>query len=95
MWSWVGRAILCIAVYYFVLGLQSGWYCDGYESHLTIQTNRLHEGNAIGAFVLTNTYIVLQGGGLNDAKYCSTNVGPAFMALLGFFFGGGAFAFFV
>lgn len=58
----------------------------GYESHLTIRTSRLCEGNAIGAFVPTNTYIVLQGGGLNDATYVYTNFGPSCMALLEFFF---------
>jgi hypothetical protein len=57
----------------------------GYESHLTIHTSRLREGNAIGAFVPTNTHIVLQGGGLNDATYVYTNFGPSFMTLfLGF-----------
>jgi hypothetical protein len=58
-------------------------FTDGYESHLTIRTSRLREGNAIGAFVPTNTYIVLQGGGSNDATYASTNFGPSCMALSG------------
>ena len=62
-------------------------FTDRYESHLTIQTSRLREGNAVDAFVLNNTYIVLQGGGLNDATYASTNFGPSRMALLKFFFG--------
>jgi len=62
-------------------------FTDGNESHLTIHTSRLHEGNAIGAFVPTSTYIVLQGGGLNDATYVSTNFGPSCMVLLEFFFG--------
>jgi len=38
-------------------------FTDGYESHLTIHNSRLCEGNAIGAFVLTNKYIVLWFGG--------------------------------
>lgn len=62
-------------------------FTDGYESHLTIHTSRLREENAIGAFVPTNTYYVLQGGGLNDATYASTHFGPSCMALLEFFFG--------
>jgi len=60
-------------------------FTDGYESHLTLHTNRLREGNAIGSFVPTNTYIVSEGGGLNDATYASTNFGPSCMALLEFF----------
>jgi hypothetical protein len=33
------------------------------------------------------THIVLQGGGLNDATYASTNFDPSCMALLEFFSG--------
>jgi len=62
-------------------------FTGGYESHLTIHTSSLREGNAMGIFEPTNTYIVLQGGGLNDATYASTNFGPSRMALLEFFFG--------